>query len=550
MGEERASGTRIGVVAEARAAAGEQEPEPAQAASQGTNPGVPRVRLRQTLQRGDVGQVRDRDEEPAPLGIEGGARPVGPAAGKRVEDRPLQARGREEALVAEPLELAAAAVQVLGGRGVEVVLGELLRNQRWRLGGDGLRRPGALARHVARRDRALLHREERTTGLAVEHEDEARLGSLGHGVDGAALVHDTNQDGRRGQVVVPQVVVHGLEVPDALAGLRVEGHDGVRVQVRPGSVAAVEVRARGAHGQENPATGEVRGDGGPDVGGARAGGAGLPGLVARLALVGDGVEGPHAAAAAHVEGPDVARGRIRPDRVGNGGAHHDHVAHDGARRGHVVLVRVGNRLEVGQEVHGATGSEVCAGRPGGGVERDETRVEGGEEDAARAAALPVRLAPVGHATVDDHVGVEAREVDARIEGPELPARLGVEGDHAVVGRGEEQSPVDDEGRGLEGGALVDLVGEGPLAEVSVAVGPGHLEPTHVARMDVGERRVAAPAGRSLGDGPVGGLALGRADESQRERRQEQAKRAHGRVAWHRMIRAAMRPRAPCREGDP
>src|SRR5262249_61549411 len=51
-------------------------------------------------------------------------------------------------------------------------------------------------------------------------------------LDAAAAHGDVAEDGGAHVVVLAQVVVNDLEVPDALAGLRVEGDERVRVQVR------------------------------------------------------------------------------------------------------------------------------------------------------------------------------------------------------------------------------------------------------------------------------------------------------------------------------
>ena len=64
--------------------------------------------------------------------------------------------------------------------------------------------------------------EERRAGTAIEHEDVAVLGDLRDGLDRAAVAPDSHQGRRGGKVAVPDIVLDALEVPDALAGARVE----------------------------------------------------------------------------------------------------------------------------------------------------------------------------------------------------------------------------------------------------------------------------------------------------------------------------------------
>ncbi len=352
-------------------------------------------------------EVLHRHDQELALRIPARARPVRAAAGERVQDRAALARRREEPLVAQPRELLAARREMLRSRRVEVLLAEALRHQRRRRARERLRRPAALARHVARGERPLLDREERRAGLAVEHEHEAALGGLRHRVARAALALERDQDRRRGEVVVPEIVVDGLEVPAQLARARRRAATTrVGVEVRAGAVAAVEVGARRADGQEHEAAREIGGDRGPDVGGAGARGAALPGLVSRLARARDGVEGPAQRAAAHVEGAHVAGRRVRAQRVGDRRADHDHVADH--RAGEVTLysqASCSGAMPASRSTR-ARGREVGARLAGRRVEGDQPRVERARGRRARRRR-PSRLGsrPVGDAAVDPHVRV-------------------------------------------------------------------------------------------------------------------------------------------------
>ena len=128
------------------------------------------------------------------------------------------------------------------------------------------RSPGTvLARH-----RPLLHRKERLARLAVEHEEHPRLRRLDDRRHVPAIAPEGHERRRRCVVVVPQIVVHRLEVPDELAGGCPERHDRVRVVVPAEPRAAVVVGARGAGRDDHEIARGVSSDHGPGVGASGA----------------------------------------------------------------------------------------------------------------------------------------------------------------------------------------------------------------------------------------------------------------------------------------
>ena len=104
----------------------------------------------------------------------------------------------------------------------QVVDGDALPIERRRLGRKRLRRRRLLAGHRGGRHRLLDNRPHRLAGHAIEHIGERLLRHLDDRLDRLAVDGDVDQNRRRRIVVVQQIVVHGLEVPDALAGLRVQ----------------------------------------------------------------------------------------------------------------------------------------------------------------------------------------------------------------------------------------------------------------------------------------------------------------------------------------
>ncbi len=180
-----------------------------------------------------------------------------------------------------------------------------------RLGGERLRGRGLLAGHIGLRHRTFLDRPDRLAGDAIEHIKERFLAGQGDGFDGLAIDIDVGQDGRGGKIVVPDGVMHDLEVPLALAGLQIDADQAFAEQVVAGTLAAVVVRGRDFDRQIDQAEFFVDGHLGPDAGVAVGGpGAVLPGVVAELARARDGVEGPEQLAGAGVEGANQALGVV------------------------------------------------------------------------------------------------------------------------------------------------------------------------------------------------------------------------------------------------
>ena len=87
--------------------------------------------------------------------------------------------------------------------------------------------------------------------LAVEDERHAHLRKLHHGVHPSPLVPDGNQNRLAGIVIVPDVVMGGLEMPDALAGGGLERQRAVAEEILTDAVASVEIESQRAGGYED-----------------------------------------------------------------------------------------------------------------------------------------------------------------------------------------------------------------------------------------------------------------------------------------------------------
>ena len=169
-----------------------------------------------------------------------------------------------------------------------------------------LRRSGALPRLL--RHFALVDADERRAVGAIEHIHPACLPRVGEAFAHCAIKLDVEQRDGRGRVVVPDVVVHFLEVPPVRAALRIDGDDRRREQIVAAANRAVVIGA-GVAGREvdEPQLGidgrrvpDGRGAVHPDLVVLR------PRVVADFAGPWDRVERPRELAVARIERFDAA----------------------------------------------------------------------------------------------------------------------------------------------------------------------------------------------------------------------------------------------------
>ena len=252
-----------------------------------------------------------------------------------------------------------------------------------------------------------MDREKRFAGEAIEEVEIALLRRLRDGVDALAIAVEAEERRWRGKVAIPDVVVHALEMPDALACVRVEGKQRVGVEVVADAVAAVEVHDCRSGRRIEDAALRIENHAGPIICGA-GGFVGVlrPRLVARFAGQRDGVEDPAQCTRPQIVCPDVARGRGM--RFGLAAANDDHVFVDNPRR----CERDGEGAEIGLQsfddqafakIDVAVFTKARDQVAGFGVEAVE-KVHHAGVDAAMLAVIPIRQAACGLA--GDDAGVE------------------------------------------------------------------------------------------------------------------------------------------------
>src|SRR5206468_2561171 len=75
----------------------------------------------------------------------------------------------------------------------------------------------------------------------VEHEQQAHLRDLRHGRNDPPLATNVKQRRRRGQVIIPDVVMDQLLVPFLFAGTHIQSHERVPIEAVPNPVRPIEV---------------------------------------------------------------------------------------------------------------------------------------------------------------------------------------------------------------------------------------------------------------------------------------------------------------------
>jgi hypothetical protein len=78
-------------------------------------------------------------------------------------------------------------------------------------------------------------------GRPIEHVDERLLRDLRDYPDAPTIDRDVRENRRCREVVVPDAVMDGLEMPDTLPGLDIKGHQAFGKEVVAGTRAAVVV---------------------------------------------------------------------------------------------------------------------------------------------------------------------------------------------------------------------------------------------------------------------------------------------------------------------
>ncbi len=206
--------------------------------------------------------------EHAGIRIGRSAAPVG--AAKLAGDRDLALRDaerREDAFVARlPHDADDALTLGFVEIRIHIRFSELQPGKRRGPGREGLRRRRLLTRNVALRNWPFLDRPDRLSRYTIEHIQQPEFRRLRDDVDRLAVVFHREQLRAGDQIVVPQIVMKDLVMPEALARPQIECEQRVAEQVVAFAIAAPEIEGRRAGREISDAARLVDGKLGPGVG--------------------------------------------------------------------------------------------------------------------------------------------------------------------------------------------------------------------------------------------------------------------------------------------
>ena len=225
-------------------------------------------------------------------------------------------------------------------------------------------------------------------------------------------------------------------MPDPLSRLGIQGNQRVSKQIIANAISAIEVKNSRSGGHIDNATIDIDRHAGPVVGGPGIFPRVLrPGVITKLARVGNGVERPAQGSGAYIKGSNVPGRR----RVGFGvcPADNDQILVDTPGRGELdglLLVRLAQSFaQVDSSLLTKTGNRLT----GGCIERVEIIACPGE-DAALMAIGPIRDAAAQHASFK--IGLEF---------PDQLAGGRIERDHAAARGGGVENVANNDGIGLD-----------------------------------------------------------------------------------------------------
>ena len=306
------------------------------------------------------------------------------------------------------------------------------------------------------------------------------------------------------QVAVPEIVMNKLKMPEPLAGLGIQRQQAIGIQILAQTVATPEIEGCRAGRAEHDPPGFIEREARPHIGAAditvRLGG---PGLVARLAGLGDGVEAPRQFSGANVESPYRAWSR-RGRAFAQAHAHDEEVFEDdpGCRRlkGQVRSFAP----EFLFQVDGTLLTKTRNASPGHHIDGVEEMVVG-VKDAPIGA-----VSPIGQTTIDPALGDAVAR--SGVEAPFLNPGGRVEREEFQVGCRAIDHAIDHQWIALNLRTVLRI-------RPPTAIGPGNLQLPDILGLDLLQARMVAAARVTQVDGPVHGARRGpRSAEGQHRRR--------------------------------
>src|SRR5438552_69798 len=128
-----------------------------------------------------------------------------------------------------------------GGDGGDVLAGDRDSGERRRLDGKWLSGPSGLSRQFTRQHGALFDREQGFARKPIEYEDKSHFCHLNDDGNFTSSLANSYQTRGRRRVMIPEVVMNHLEIPNELACRGVQRHERVAEQILTSAVRTVKI---------------------------------------------------------------------------------------------------------------------------------------------------------------------------------------------------------------------------------------------------------------------------------------------------------------------
>ena len=264
----------------------------------------------------------------------------------------------------------------------DVGFGIALAHERRRLRRERLCGPRLLTTEFRLGNGLFLNRPERNAGHAIKDKHQSVFGALRDSVDLPAVVFNGQENRRTGQILIQQIMVDDLVMPEAFAGVGIKGNQGVGKQIHPMTFSTIEIRLSRLGGDVNDAallverlTRPWHEAGGSFVGILR------PGLVTHLTWSWDEMKDPSQLSSPHIKGTDSARSAEAAD---DQEIFMNHTRSVQANVGQAPCIKSGTKM------NGTVLAEGTDGVTGFRIQRKQIVAHGGEQALVLAGfTLPV-----------------------------------------------------------------------------------------------------------------------------------------------------------------
>jgi hypothetical protein len=112
-------------------------------------------------------------------------------------------------------------------------------------------------------------------------------------------------------------------------------------------------------------------------------------------------------------------------------------------------------------------------------------------DTCSSLRAVCRVEPHRYAPVHESIAVVPGRIDLGVVCPLERSRFGIDRDHLIEAGGKNQKAIDEDWCSFESASLFSVF---PVGNITGMKDPGDFEPRHVPRIELGQPRIAHPAG--------------------------------------------------------